>query len=163
MPRQLFTAVRKVRLTFSKNGLAFLVRRIPSMVFWATVCTGLLISLQYIYYHAMPAKNFIDYSRIAEVKDTKLGEEIQLTYCRVANGTYNVIIRAEVERQEPPVFTEHYIIDTTVPQGNSCITRVVERMPDVPGKYKVKFFISVKLPLGAEKFTYLESNVFKVG
>lgn len=162
MPKQVLKAVNKVRLTFTKKGLAFLMQRIPSMIFWATVCTGLIVGIQYVYYHAMPAKQFIDYSRVAEVKDVEVGEEVTLTYCRVAKGNYNVIARVEVERQEPPVFTEHYVIDTTVPEGNSCITRVVERMPQVPGKYKVKFFISIKLPLGAEKFTYLESNVFRV-
>ena len=49
MQRRKFNFKEQVNLAFTKRGMSYLVHRIPSVVFWAFICSGLLLFGQTIF------------------------------------------------------------------------------------------------------------------
>lgn len=157
--KHLFT---QIRLALSKSGLAYFGSRIPSMMFWATISTGLLIGGQYLYYNVLPSNYFFSYKSPAHVSDTELGKTPVLDYCRMGNGTYPVVVDAQVRKVEPPTYVQQYQVKSSLPEGNGCISREIASKPVAPGDYKIFYTARVTLPFGVEKTATFETNAFTV-
>lgn len=155
--------IHHVRLAFSKSGLGYVVTRIPSMVFWSTICTGLLIGGQYLYFSFLPSNYFFSYESPAKVSNVMLGQTPVLEYCRKSIGNYPIIVNANIRKVEPPVYTQQYQVKTDIPQGQGCLSREVADKPTVPGEYKIFYTVKATLPFGVEKYATFETDVFNVG
>lgn len=151
-----------VRLALSKSGLSYFVSRIPSIMFWATISTGLLIGGQYLYYNVLPPDYFFSYKSPAHVSDTELGKTPTLDYCRMSNGTYPVVVDAQIRKVEPPVYVQQYQVSSSIPEGSGCVSREIASKPVAPGDYKIFYTARVTLPFGVEKTATFETNAFTV-
>lgn len=151
-----------IRLAFTKSAFGYLVSRIPSMMFWSVISTGLLVGGQYLYFNVLPADYFFSYKSPAHVADTQLGQTPTLDYCRTSNGTYPVVIDAQIRKVEPPVYTQQYQVTSSILEGSGCVSREIASRPTVPGDYKIFYTARVTLPFGVEKVATFETNSFKV-
>lgn len=156
------TYIHHVHLALSKSGLGYFASRIPSIIFWSTISTGLLIGGQYLYYNILPGNYFFNYKSPAHVSSVELGKTPTLDYCRTSNGTYPVVIDAQVRKVEPPVYTQQYQITSSLPEGTGCVSREVATKPTAPGEYKIFYTARVTLPFGIEKTATFETNAFTV-
>jgi hypothetical protein len=154
--------VEQLHLALSKRGLGYVLGRIPSMLFWSTICTGLLIGGQFLFYSLMPATYFAKYDEVGKVSDAKLGEKPVLKYCRFSRDTYPVIITAQVRKVEPPVYVQQYKLDGSIARGQQCFSRELSQTPQLPGEYKVFYNVEIELPFGVKKYTQFETEAFKV-
>ncbi len=157
--KQLFN---QTRLALSKSGLSYFASRIPSMMFWATISTGLLIGGKYLYYNVLPSNYFFSYKSPAHVSDTELGKAPVLDYCRMSNGTYPVVVDAQIRKVEPPVYVQQYQVASSLPEGSGCLSREIASKPVAPGDYKIFHTARVTLPFGVEKTATFETNAFTV-
>ena len=152
----------QTRLAFSKSGMGYIISRLPSIVFQSTVSTGLLIGGQFLYFNLLPGNYFFSYKSPAHVSNVELGKTPVLDYCRMSNGTYPVVIDAQVRKVEPPVYTQQYQVTSTIPEGSGCVSREVATKPTAPGDYKIFYTARVTLPFGVEKTATFETNAFTV-
>lgn len=152
----------QIRLTFSKRGIAYLFSRVPSVLFWSTISTGLLIGGQYLYFNVLPANYFFNYQNPAKISNVELGVTPTLEYCRTSRGDYPIVVNAQIRKVEPPVYVQQYQVDTNLPQGSGCIEREIQERPSVPGEYKIFYSVEVELPFGVKKYARFETNAFKV-
>lgn len=155
-------ATHKMYLAFSKGGLQYVAQRIPSIVFWSTISTGLLIGAQFIYYSALPAEHFVRYDNPLSVSNAVVGQRPTIKACRNANDDYQVEIYAQIRKVEPPVFTQNYQDSTTVQKGYNCFAREVRQAPTIPGDYKVFYTAEINLPFGIKKYTEFETQQFTI-
>lgn len=131
-------------------------------MFWATVSTGALIGGQYLYYNVLPSNYFFSYKSPAHVSDTELGKTPVLDYCRMSNGTYPVVVDAQVRKVEPPTYVQQHQVKSSLPEGNGCVSREIATRPQAPGDYKIFYTARVTLPFGVEKTATFETNPFTV-
>lgn len=151
-----------LRIAFGGRGVRFFVDRIPSIMFWSVISTGLLIGAQYLYFNFMPANHFVKYDNPASVEQTTLGDKPVLNYCRYARDDYQVHVYGQIRKVEPPVFTQTYETNLAVPRGYNCTQREIAVGPTVPGDYKLFYTIEVNLPFGIKKYVNFETGPFKV-
>lgn len=152
----------QTRLAFSKSGMGYIISRLPSIVFWSTVSTGLLIGGQFLYFDLLPGNYFFSYKSPAHVSNVELGKTPVLDYCRMSNDTYPVVINAQVRKVEPPVYTQQYQVTSSLPEGSGCVSREVAVKPAAPGDYKIFYTVKVTLPFGVEKYATFETDPFTV-
>lgn len=153
---------REIQDAFSSGGIAYVLGRIPSIIFWSVISTGLIIGAQFLYFTFMPADYFVRYDQGATVKNASVGEVPQLHYCRYARNQYQVTVFAQLRKVEPPVFTQRYELRTTVPQGYNCTDREIATPINLPGDYKLFYTTEVSLPFGIKKYVTWETGPFKV-
>lgn len=153
---------RKIKLALSGGGLNYVVHRIPSMIFWTTVSTGLLIGVQFVFYNVAPAKFFIEYESPAIVRDTELGKAPILDYCSNSKDDYAIQVTAKLQKVTPPVYVQEYQVNTTIPKGQGCLSREVEKKPQTPGVYKIYYTVNATLPYGVHRYTTFETKAFNI-
>lgn len=156
-------ALRQIKLAFSGGGLRYVVHRIPSILFWTMVSTGLLIGVQFLFYQFMPAQFFFKYDSPAVVRNTTLGQKPVLDYCRTSKAAYNIEVTAQLQKVTPPVYVQNYQVTSTLPAGHGCLSREVAAMPKTTGQYKIFYTVEATLPYGIKKYTTFESKPFNVG
>lgn len=152
-----------VHLALSRTGLSYFVSRIPSILFWSTISTGLLIGGQFLYFSVLPGNYFFSYKSPAHVSDTELGKAPVLDYCRTSNGDYPIVVNAQLRKVEPPVYVKQYQVDMILPEGSGCVEREVMGKPTTPGEYKIYYNVIASLPFGVKKTAEFETKVFTVG
>lgn len=155
--------LRNLHDAFSKGGIAYLLSRIPSIMFWSVISTGLIIGAQYLYFTVMPGNYFLRYDEGAKIHDVSVGETPVLHYCREARDAYQVTVYAQIRKVEPPVFTQRYELNTTIPAGYNCTDREIAQRPALPGDYKIFYTTELNLPFGIKKYVEWETGPFKVG
>lgn len=156
------STLRNMRIAFGSKGITFLYKRIPSILFWSVVSTGAIIGAQFLYFNMLPAEHFARYDSPAKVADVELGEKPIIDYCRYARDDYAVTVYAQIRKVEPPVFTERYEVNSTIPAGHDCAQREVGASPKVPGEYQIFYTAEVTLPFGIKKYVDWETEKFNV-
>lgn len=160
---KLYTVANNIKLAFTKSGLGYVFSRVPSMIFWSVVSTGLLVSCQYLFFTFVPSSYFLTYNSPAHVNNTDLGQRPTLSYCRISRGDYPIVVNAQLRKVEPPVYVKQYQVDTLLPKGSGCIDREVANTPTSPGDYKIFYTVVASLPFGVEKTASFETAAFNVG
>lgn len=156
-------ATHQVKLAFSSGGLRYVLHRLPSILFWTMVSTGLLIGVQFLFFQFMPSQYFFRYDSPATVRDTVLGQPPILDYCRTSKASYNIEVTAQLQKVTPPVYVQNYQVTSTLPAGHGCLSREIAAKPKTTGQYKVYYTIEATLPYGIKKYTTFESKPFNVG
>lgn len=153
---------QQIKLAFSSGGLAYVVHRIPSIIFWTMVSTGLLIGVQFVFYTLTPSQFFFSYDSPATIRPSELGQRPILDYCRQSKGDYTIQVTAKLQKVDPPIYVQDYQISSTLPKGRGCLSREVAAKPTVPGTYKIYYTVNATLPYGIHKYTTFESKQFEV-
>ena len=73
---------QQVSMAFTRQGLGYITSRIPSMVFWATICSILLTLGQVAYQRNVTGDYLLNVKSATTEKKVEVGEPISFSFCR---------------------------------------------------------------------------------
>jgi hypothetical protein len=76
------TFKQQLELAFSKKGLSYVVYRIPSMLFWAFICTGLLLFGQTIFQNNVSGDYLLNVKSVTAEEKIAVGDNLSFNFCR---------------------------------------------------------------------------------
>lgn len=135
----------QLKLTFSAAGMNYVLQRIPSMVFWATICTILITLGQNIYERNVTGDFLLNVQSATVEKKVAVGESISFSFCRapryegiVSNRNVRSFYLIKDTGQRVPI--EQRILPDVAYEVTTepCIVLDIKpaSAPQVPGKYR---------------------------
>lgn len=112
------TLKQQFKLAFTKQGLSYVAYRIPSMLFWAFICTGLLVFGQTLYQSNVSGDYLLNVKSVTAEEKIAVGDNLSFNFCR--SPRYAGILSKKNVRS-------FYVVDS---QGNQTPVRQ-NVLPDV--------------------------------
>jgi len=81
---------KQLNLAFTKQGLLYIAWRIPSMLFWTFICSGLLLVGQGLYQSNVSGDYLLNVKSVVAEKKIAIGDNLSFNLCR--EPRYNGII-----------------------------------------------------------------------
>lgn len=76
------TFLRSMGAAFSKEGLKFFARRVPSMIFWAAICTTAITLGQNLYYSNVSGDYLLNVKSVQAEPTIAQGDNLSFNFCR---------------------------------------------------------------------------------